>query len=206
MNFIDEVKDFGEQVLDFPWEDKDFYASFCAQTYYYVLHSTRILALTGARFSFNQERLHKRFMEHAGEEKNHEILALRDVKAMGKNIEDIEEFCSTQSFYEIQYAKAEMHPESVLGFILALEGLAVEVGSELEQRINNSHGKEACSFIRVHANEDPSHYEKAVAEVEKLDELAIQRIQKGFKQSINLYLDMLKDCSIAGCSRLSKAS
>ncbi|HWU44947.1 MAG TPA: hypothetical protein VN132_15950, partial [Bdellovibrio sp.] len=49
----------------YPWEDKNFYCAWLAQTTYYVRHSTRLLALGGALAPLQQQELHNRFLKHA---------------------------------------------------------------------------------------------------------------------------------------------
>ena len=47
-----------------PWDDKRAYACWLAQTHAFVLRSTRLLALAGARVDTASEALHLRFLEH----------------------------------------------------------------------------------------------------------------------------------------------
>src|SRR5690606_24416532 len=77
-----QMKTAGEK---FPWTSRKVYGDWLAQTYYYVRHSTRLLAAAAARFPLDERgsALHYRFAAHIGEEKRHEQLALHDLQQLG---------------------------------------------------------------------------------------------------------------------------
>ncbi|MBK9294409.1 MAG: hypothetical protein IPM57_08175 [Oligoflexia bacterium] len=53
-----------EKITDnFPIEDKDIYALWLAQTYYFVCHSTRLLAHGAALFDFDHNTYHYRYAD-----------------------------------------------------------------------------------------------------------------------------------------------
>src|SRR5215813_8139137 len=87
-------------IQNVPWHIKAVYGAFLAQTYYYVNHSTRLLALAASRFKSSEEPIHRRFIKHATEEMSHEILALRDLKHLGLSLDNYHEFPSTRAFYQ----------------------------------------------------------------------------------------------------------
>ena len=70
-------------IKSFPWEDPLAYQLWSAQTYYFVLHSTRLFALASSRCLLTENALHFKLLNHLAEEKGHENLALQDLKAMG---------------------------------------------------------------------------------------------------------------------------
>ena len=114
-----------EGIRNYPWENKRAYAEFLAQTYYYICHSTRLLAASAARFSQEDQGMHKRFLLHTDEENSHELLALRDLQKLGFSIKDFPEMAQTRILYEVQYYKVEhCDPAALMGYILALETLA----------------------------------------------------------------------------------
>ena len=73
----------------FAWTDRAAYAGWLAQTYYYVRHSTRLLAAAAARFPHGRagDTMHHRFGAHIGEEKRHELLCVRDLQALGETLD-----------------------------------------------------------------------------------------------------------------------
>jgi thiaminase len=164
------------------WSEIDVYADYLAQTYYYVCHSTRLLAHSASRFLVSDHVWHKRFIQHISEEFNHERLALSDLKAIGRSLAEFPEKPETKAFYLTQYAMNDVNPKAVLGYILILELLAVRKGQWLKERteIHKTRGQ-ATSFLRLHSNEDEAHVKEAMALCADLSasdrEAVIQSIQ-----------------------------
>lgn len=146
-----------------PWENIEFYANYLAQTFYYVRHSTRLLALSASRLNYEKEQnFHLRFLKHLGEEANHERLAINDLKALGYSPQDYPELNSTRFFYECQYYKIEhTDPLALMGYILYLEVLAQNIAPLLAKKLTAIYGKKAVTFLMVHGEEDPHHVEEA---------------------------------------------
>jgi len=193
-------------LREYPWENKKAYADFLAQTYYYVCHSTRLLALAAARFSQQEQHLHKRFVEHISEEKSHELLALRDLQKLGYSIKDFPESVQTRNLYEVQYYKIEhCDPTALMGYIIALETLAGEDFKWLKEKLTGLYGKECVKFVQVHADEDPDHIEKALAVVEKFDASRLHDIDINISQTAYCYSSML-EASMSASSSLKKAA
>src|SRR4051794_23231768 len=90
----------GPHVRDFPWGDRRAYADWLAQTYYYVHHSTRLLACAAARFPTDErgDGLHHRFGKHMSEEQKHEKLCVHDLKGLGTSVVDWPERHATRMF------------------------------------------------------------------------------------------------------------
>jgi hypothetical protein len=199
---LHEIEDLSAQMRKYPWDNKDFYAAWLAQTYYYVCHSTRLLAASAARFGVDQDDLHQRFREHMGEEKKHEALALKDLEALGYRVDQIGEWPATASFYQSQYYLIEHRdPRALLGYILMLEGLAVSVAKELHNRTSESFGKKASVFLKVHAEEDIGHLDSAFKFISGFDNPALRIISGSFEQSFFLYRQMLETCKIWSASK-----
>ena len=176
------------------WKDKEKYANYLAQSYYYVRHSTRILSLAASRFSLEDSASHQRFLKHTHEENNHEKLLLMDLKQLGKNIDSYPEQNPIRAFYQIQYYMIEhISAATCLGFILALEGLAVQKGGWFYDLISKTYGEKAGSFLRVHAKEDVEHFAQAVELVAKMGEKDQAEILKAMDTSCYLFARMLLD-------------
>jgi thiaminase len=189
--FQTEIQGLGV-IRDFPWANKRAYADFLAQTYYYVCHTTRLLAVCASRIGVDREKLHHRFLKHAAEERSHHLLAERDVAALGMSLADFPQRALTAAMYETQYFRAEhLSPTTIFGYILALEGLAVVYGPSVYAAVIRSHGDEAAAFVRLHSNEDPGHLESAFALLETMSAQEIASIQSNFKFTRDLYRALL---------------
>jgi len=204
-NYKRSVALMNESVRDFPWENKLAYAEFLAQTYYYICHSTRLLAASAARFSQEDQGMHRRFLKHTDEENSHELLALRDLQKLGFKIQDFPELPQTKTLYEIQYFKIEHHdPAELMGYILALETMSGDVFPWLKERTTGLYGKECAKFIQVHADEDPDHIEKAQKVIEGLGESRLPGIDMNIQQTSLCYADMLLACKSRAVGRALK--
>lgn len=189
------LEELAKFVQTAPWENKSVYAAYMAQVYYYVRHSTRLLALAAARFTFEESAAHERFLEHITEEIRHENLAELDVKALGFKLNNISEMSSTTSFYLTQYQLVEHEtPWSLMGYILTLEGLAVREGNSLYKKVTNLYGAKAGHFLKVHAAEDVEHVQNAMALIEQLPESIVYKIQRALDISSDVHITIIKDC------------
>lgn len=180
----------------FPFETVDAYADWLAQTFYYVRHSTRLLATAAGRFAIDEkgDALHHRFAAHMGEEKKHEKLLVHDLEAIGRSLATLPEHASTRMFYEPQYYKIEHEgPAALFGYILPLEAIAVKTGPREHKRVVAAYGASAASFVRLHAHEDPDHLEKAFAAIARLDERERDLVAENLEQTTFAYATMLAD-------------
>jgi hypothetical protein len=180
----------------FPWHHKRAYADWLAQTYYYVHHSTRLLAASAARFPLDERgnAFHNRFGAHLSEEKKHELLALHDIKKLGLALGEFPEHDATRMFYEPQYFKIEhQDPLALFGYILPLEAMSVSKGKWILQRVLELHGNHAGSFLRVHAEDDVDHLEKAFTVLEGVASEQRVLIELNMRQTTFAYLAMLAE-------------
>lgn len=178
-----------------PWDNKEFYANYLAQTFYYVRHSTRLLATSAGRLTYEgQQDLHLRFLKHLSEEANHERLATNDLKALGYKIEDFKELNTTRFFYEGQYYKIEhKDPLALMGYILYLEVLAQNICPPLAKKLTALYGKKAATFLLVHGEEDPHHVEEAQKLLASLPTPALTIITENLLQSSCAFDLMMKE-------------
>lgn len=164
------------------------YAQYLAQTYYFVCHSTRLLALSAARFTAAQEALHRRFIAHMAEEKGHHLIASADLKKLGYDINQIPELATTKILYETQYYKIEyLDPTALFGYILALEGISVTRGKDLYPTLEAKFGKQTTGFLRVHAEDDVEHLDTAFEYINQLEPSQIALIKDNFTQTCQMY-------------------
>jgi len=189
------------------WSSVDAYGAWLTQTYHYVCHSTRLLALSAARFDLKQNKLHSRFIEHLREEKGHEILAINDLKQLGKTIHDFSEFTETSAFYKTQYYWIEhVSPLAFYGYILCLEGYAVHRGGHFFKKIVENFGDKHASFLKTHKDEDTGHLKKAFDQLKNLPESDLSYITQNFIESCDLYDAILHRVYEIQQAQLEKAS
>lgn len=184
-----------QQVNECDWGNKEFYADFMAQTFYYVRHSTRLLALCASRLNYEQEqKIHLRFIRHLGEESNHEKLALNDLQHLGFSILDFPEMSATRLFYEPQYYKIEHEkPLAIMGYILFLEAFAQKACPPLTKKLKELHGNKTATFFHVHGEEDPQHVKEALTMIQALDNSNLLAIENNLIQSSYAYTQMISE-------------
>jgi hypothetical protein len=181
---------------EFPWEDRAAYGDWLAQTYYYVRHSTRLLAASAARFPLDARgnALHHRFAEHMAEEKQHEKLALHDIRELGFSIDDLPERSSTRFFYEPQYYKIEhVHPVALFGYILPLEAIGPVGGKRVIERVSAAHGTKVIAFLKLHTEEDVNHLAKALEVLAAVPPEQRDVVLQNLEQSTDGYVGILGD-------------
>lgn len=189
--FAHELARLSKRIYELPWENKGFYTSFLTQTYYFVRHSTRLLALASARTGWDEETLHRWFALHIGEERGHDRLALADVEQLSK-AELEKEMPETRNLYETQYYKVDHDGASTfIGYILALEGVASQIIPGILPTVSEAHGDKAARFLKLHAEEDPDHVDQGFHKVGLLSAEQIRKIQFNFVQSAKNYEDLL---------------
>jgi len=180
-------------IHSFPWEDKYAYGMYLAQTYYYVKHSTRLLAVAAGRMADHDLAYHRRFLEHAAEEKGHETIALKDLKNLGYTLEDFPELPETRMFWETQYYKVEhVDPLSLMGYILALEAIACQECPWIKSQLDKHYRPNCHTFIKVHGEDDPEHVTKARAQIEALSPERIRHVEGNFDQTAICFQSILE--------------
>jgi hypothetical protein len=194
------VEQLGSALRTFPWQDRSKYAEWLTQTYFYVRHSTRLLAASAARFGQDDagDTLHHRFAQHMGEEKRHERLALHDLKQIGWRTTELVERNSTRLFYECQYYKIEyVDPTALFGYILALEAMSAAHGPAAYEAVSAAHGSNAATFLKLHAHDDQDHTKEALSMLERLSTTSRAHVVQNLEQSTFGYLLILRDISTA---------
>lgn len=183
--------------------DKYSYGNWLAQQYYIVRHSTPLLALSAGR-SIDNNAYHLRCIGHLNEEKGHDKMLLRDLKALGFDTEQFPELYSTQAYYQVQYYWIEhKNPLSFLGYILFMEELAVQYGPVVGKKAKVLNPKSAL-FLNHHSDADEDHLAEAYSIIVKLPSKDKQHILENLSISASLYSNMLYD--LAGLQQNKKAS
>lgn len=185
-----------------PWHDRGFYTSWLAQTWFFVSHSTRLLAFAAGHMSREQDALFRRFLAHLAEEQGHDTLLERDLAALGHQPAAFVELPLTRAFYETQYGLiARENPSVVLGYVLFLEGIASKSGRHVHEAARQVFGDSAVNFVRVHMEEDPGHLDKALEMARQLPPAEIREIEMNLRLSCDLYGRLIRE--LAHGNRLS---
>lgn len=191
--FQDEMNAVQTKFISMNWKDPEFYAEWLAQTYFFVCHSTRIIASAGIRFSIEKNALHNRFLQHASEEKNHEILAIKDLKHLGRDISEFHPLPATQAFYQSQYYWIDqVNPASVYGYFLVLECLAIHCGPEVMQKLKPNHPEKSLNFLRIHVEEDEDHIQEHNQVLDTFNQQETELIIENLKVSAFMYIQILE--------------
>lgn len=178
------------------WENKRFYGDFLAQTYYYVSHSTRLLDYAASFLQIDRNESYSYFAGHVANEDRHELLASRDLKALGYDIGEFSELPQTRAFYECQYYKIARHdPTVLLGYILLLEAASTRIAPHFYERIIKAHGKSSGHFLEVHMSEDKDHVQKAKQQIDALSPRLQEFIKINIDQTRTIYTAILKAIS-----------
>jgi len=176
------------RFLNLKFHKPEIYEHYIAQTYYYIEHSVKLLAL--AIENTHNEEFQKRSREHIKEENNHELMALRDLKALGKDLQHYPENQATKQLYMTQYNLIRNHGgEVLLGYIYFLESLAIKL-APFHDNLKSEYNGKASVFIKVHVEEDQKHIIEARENIEgsKMKREIFDNITTTF-ETYNAFLD-----------------
>ena len=186
--FNKKVDELGAAFQKFPWEKEAAYAAWLSQTYYFVRHTTTLVAMSAAKFGAKNREEHYQMIHHLADERGHDLLALTDLKNLGWKLEQVPEYAETSVFYQNQYYMISHEPAaSHLGYSLVLEGLAAKYAPDVCKRITAQYGADCCEFANVHATVDQDHYASGLAELYKLTEEQAEAAYRNLEQSCLMY-------------------
>ena len=176
----------------FPWEEKEYYAHWLAQTYYYVWRSTRFAALASALCPPDQDFFHYEFMKGVNEEKGHDMLARNDLRALGYEIEDFPELPSTASFHQtLNHLMNQESHFAILGYSTPLEGAASTFFLPVFKKVKEAYTPRSINFLRVHCEVDQRHFGEAIDLIKKVPENHLPTVLKAVRQAGYIYKSIL---------------
>ena len=185
-------------IENFNPKKKDHYAQFLAQTYFYVSHSTKLLAFAAGLMNKEDETLFRRFIKHISEESSHEVLAEKDLNDLSFSLTAFKELPATKMLWETQYYKIQHEdPASFLGYILILEAFACHCFPNFLEKIDQAYEGKAHRFVKLHAEEDPDHIEKAFDVIDRLSEERKELVRINMNQTAKAYTMMLESISMS---------
>ena len=135
-------------IKQFPWDNKEAYAEWLANTYHYAFNSTRIIALGAGTMPPHLTKISNRFIQHVAEEKGHEVLLQNDVKALDIDIKNLPVTTAMEMYYRSLYfwVSPSGNPVGLFGWILSLEALAANVGGYILAEVQKHHPPKSSSF------------------------------------------------------------
>jgi pyrroloquinoline quinone (PQQ) biosynthesis protein C len=147
------------------------YLAYLRETYHLVKHTPKYLTIAADRVAETDERLSAYFRKFSGEETGHELLCVKDIKALGQNAEEI--LASepnpgawgmiTQCYFWASHG----NPIALLGDAFATEELGHDRGGDVATVLEESNiPRQATNFLRVHGSEDKKHLEEAFRAIE----------------------------------------
>lgn len=192
--YTSEVKRASKLMIEFPWEDQQAYSNWLAQTYFFAVQTTPLLMLAGGKLADTDYDLHYRFIDHSKEEKGHPQLLINDLERLGQKIGNFSAQHSIESMYQSQfYWIYHRDPRAFFGYILFLEGIAAEIGSEAFNKAEAAHGKSATRFLVTHSIEDQDHIQEAFEQVAKFNNETLELVTTNLKHTAWCYNKMLID-------------
>jgi Iron-containing redox enzyme len=190
---VECVDRIGISVEAFPWENEPAYGYWLAQTYYFVRHTTSFLTLTASRFGYRRRELQYHQIWHLREESGHDQLLINDLARLRHRFDDFEELPETASLYQSQYYFIDYeNPASHFAYAQCLEGTAATKISLIYKRVETSHSPEGCTFLRVHMEEDPDHFERGLEVLDSLTSAETDSYYRNLQQTTYLYVQMLE--------------
>jgi pyrroloquinoline quinone (PQQ) biosynthesis protein C len=148
------------------------YFAYLRETYHLIRHTPQYLTIAAGRAADGDRRLAEYFRAFAREEAGHELLCVRDLEALGQNVEAILSGHPSPGCWgmvtQCYYWAAQGNPVALLGDAFATEELGAASGLEIARRLETDYGipRKATNFLRVHGSEDQHHFAAAARAIE----------------------------------------
>ncbi len=173
--------------LDF--SDREIYGLYMEQVFYLATHATRLLCRAASHLGVEDQKLHRKFVVHALEEVDHEALARADLRYLKR--EPVNIMAEAKEIIRLQLEWIDKVPLSFYGYVVILEGLALEAATDVYETALKNFGPRAVTFLKLHIAEDPDHVDKAFEMFDDLDEEALESVRINMNQSTDLYKKMM---------------
>lgn len=184
------VKALTEAAVDQPWETKEWYAEYLAQTFYYITHTTKLLKFA-ADHAKNPE-LKECLMHHVSEENGHEHWAAKDLKNLGYDLKQFAESKLTADLYGRIYDGIKKHgPAPIIGYAMALEGMSANACPKVAPILIKKYGEKCSTFIKNHAVIDQEHAKEGVNILAFFNEKEMEIIAEYIDLSTKAYTEFL---------------
>jgi pyrroloquinoline quinone (PQQ) biosynthesis protein C len=120
------------------------YLAYLRETYHLVKHTPKYLTIAANRVAADDQRLSAYFRKFAQEETGHESLCIRDIKALGEDVDVILSGDPNPGAWGIltqcYFWAAQTNPVALLGDAFATEELGFASGIEVASRLETNYG------------------------------------------------------------------
>lgn len=191
---------------------REHYFAYLRETYHLVRHTSRMLALGGARLPDNRRALRNWFFEQVLEENGHDLFCIKDLKNLGGDYEAILSGqpgpgawgLITQNYYMATYG----NPVGILGVATATEGLGADFGSMFADVMVGKYGfpSNAVTFLRSHGGFDVRHLKEAVDALELITEDEVSDVIQARRMTFRYYGQLFSDVMSTPVSEIRPAS
>jgi len=143
------------------------YKQWLQETYHFTRNTPRFLAAAGSKVEDDQDVIRTRFFKHCTEENGHHLMALKDLKSLGVDVEQVKKTrprAGTNAIVAFHYYLAMYsNPIGIFGAISCFEGLAIEVCTRAAEGLKKTHniGNNCVTFLISHGHFDTDHIEEA---------------------------------------------
>lgn len=180
------------------------YAAYLRETYHLVRHTSRMLALGGARLTDDRRELRNWFFEQVLEENGHDLFCIKDLKDVGLNPEILLGShpsagawgLITQNYFMATYG----NPVGILGVATATEGLGADFGTMFANVMVDQYGmpSNAVTFLRSHGGFDAKHLQEAIDAIELIHDDEIELVIHAHRMTFRFYGQLFNDVLAAG--------
>jgi len=148
------------------------YLAYLRETYHLVKHTPKYLTIAANRVAENDKQLSAYFRKFCLEETGHELLCIRDIDALGENVDTIISGDPNPGVWGIvtqcYFWATQGNAVALLGDAFATEELGVARGVEVARLLETNYSipRQATNFLRLHGSEDKEHLEAAARAIE----------------------------------------
>lgn len=143
------------------------YVAYLKETYHLVRHTSRALALVGARLPDHRRELRGWFFHQSVDEHNHDLFCVNDLRAIGEDPDVVLDGLMMPGAWgmvtQIYFMAAHGNPAATLGVATATEGLGADLASTFADVLEQQYGypMDGTTFLRSHGISDEKHIEEA---------------------------------------------
>ena len=193
-----------DMILHLPlhktYQDKALVAIYLTQVYHYAVHTPRHQALVGVNMNNTNFKYMQYCFEHALEETGHELMALKDINALGYPITEENmppQLPSTQLLIAFLYKEAQSkHPIHHLGYGFWSENACPFINEFMQSLMAAMQlGKNQMTFYSSHVTIDEHHASEVreiIKQVAKTDD-DWKGMKRVAKISFDLTVGIIKD-------------
>lgn len=180
------------------------YLAYLRETYHLVIHTPKYLRIAADRVAESDPRLAAYFRNFAREETGHELLCVRDIKALGEDPERILSGDPNPGAWgmitQCYFWASQGNPVALLGEAFATEELGATNGADVAKLLVADYGipRGATNFLRVHGSVDVEHVKAAACAVGRYAgsraQMAdiVQAVKMTYRYYSHLFTDVLE--------------